>query len=86
MPEVVVPVRDLVEAISLDARDPFAPESLAAVYAKLRTAGESEWAQATLRAFLDDPAGLIRKHLELISEHGRPADLDTRARRSRLRK
>ncbi len=72
MPEVVVPVADLVEAISLGVGNPFAPESMAEVYAKLRTAAESEWAQATLRAFLDDPARLIRRHLELISEHGRP--------------
>jgi hypothetical protein len=71
-PEVVVPVVDLTDAIPLDGVSPFTPEAIAELYAKLRAAAESEWARVTLAAFLEDPARLIRRHLELISEHGRP--------------
>ena len=42
----------------------------------LRKAAEQEWAGAALLNFVADPDKFLRRHLELLVEHQRAADLD----------
>lgn len=74
-PAVVFPAVDLREAIG-DAADWLTSEAQAEIYDRLMEAARDEWAGAALVAFVADPKRFLRRHLELIVEHGRPAELD----------
>jgi hypothetical protein len=65
----------VVEAIG-DVRKASTADELAAIYGRLKIAAEQEWASAALLSFVADPDRFLRRHLELIVEHGRPAELD----------
>lgn len=74
-PAVAVPAADVVEAIG-DPSNTMTPEAQLAIFERLKMAAETEWAAAALSAFIADPERFLRRHLELIVEHGRPAELD----------
>jgi hypothetical protein len=69
-----VPVADLEEAIG--PGNPWTPDAQAAIYERLRAAAQVEWASRSLAAFVTDPTDFLKRHFQLIAEHGRAADLD----------
>lgn len=75
-PVVAFAVADLVEAIGDDLANPWTSEAQAAIYSRLRIAARAEWASAALLAFVADPEKFCRRHLEMLVEHGRAAELD----------
>jgi len=75
-PAVAFAVADLVEAIGDDLANPWTSEAQAAIYSRLRIAARAEWASAALLAFVADPDKFLRRHLEMLVEHQRAAELD----------
>jgi hypothetical protein len=75
-PAVAFPVPDLVAAIADDLANPWTSEAQIAIYSRIRSAAQAEWASAALLAFLADPDKFLRRHLEMLVEHHRRAELD----------
>ena len=75
-PAVAFPVADLDAAINDDLANPWTSDAKAAIYSRLCVAAEQEWAGRCLSSFLADPDKFLRRHLEMLVEHGRAADLD----------
>ncbi len=76
-PEISVPPADLIEAIGPIALAYSGSQAaLGDIYGRLKVASEEEWAVEAMIAFIADPAGFLRRHLELVLEHHDPADLD----------
>jgi hypothetical protein len=74
-PAVVFPAVDLREALGTAAFS-LTSEAQNEIYDRLMEAARDEWAGAAFVAFTEDPKRFLRRHLELIVEHGRPAELD----------
>jgi hypothetical protein len=72
-PAVTVPVADLQEALG---EEPWTSEAQLAIYDRLRTAADSEWATKAFCAFIADPDRFLRRHGELRVEHAHAAELD----------
>ena len=75
-PAVAFPVADLVEAIGDNLANPWTSDAQGAIYSRLRIAARAEWASAALIAFVANPDKFLRRHLEMLVEHGRAAELD----------
>lgn len=75
-PPVTFTVGDLVDAIGDDLANPWTSEAQGAIYSRLRIAARAEWANTALLAFVADPDKFLRRHLEMLVEHGRAAELD----------